>query len=461
MASNPTSMTLDEVDPGWAWAPYVPGAEQPWSRSLAAHLYRRAGFAASSAQLDEAVRCGPSEAVRLLLPGGAESETFRQEIDTLVQTILATGDSRHLAAVWVYRLLNTPEQLLEKTTLFWHGHFATSAEKVQDAELMLDQNKLFRRHALGDFAQLVHEMARDPAMLIYLDSATNRKAHPNENFARELLELFCLGEGNYTETDVQELARCFTGWEVQRGSYRFNRYQHDTGEKSILGQTGSFGGDEGVRVVLDQEAMPRYIVGKLIRYFVFDEPEPPPRLVEPLVIAFREGGLQIRPVVERILNSRLFFSMHAIGRKVRSPIELAIGLLRVVEGTANAVLLAAELTQLGHGLFYPPSVKGWDGGRAWINSSTLLGRANLVRKLLEDENTRFSDGSLGTFLVSHGIQQPEELVDWLQTLLIAIPLSGAVRQRLLQVYEDTTGDTSAKAAALIHAASTLPECQIA
>jgi uncharacterized protein (DUF1800 family) len=397
----------------------------------------------------------------LLLSGGAESESFRQEVHTLTQTILATGSPQQLAAVWVYRLLNTPEQLLEKTTLFWHGHFATSAEKVQDAKLMLDQNELLRRHALGEFAPLVQEIARDPAMLIYLDSATNRKAHPNENFARELMELFCLGEGNYTERDIRELARCFTGWEVQRGSYRFNRYQHDTGEKTILGQTGTFSGEEGVEIVLAQDAMPRFIVGKLIRYFMFDEPDPPAQLVEPLATAFRDGGFQIRPIVERTLNSQLFYSGHAIGRKVRSPVELAIGLLRGLEGSANSVQLAAELTQLGHGLFYPPSVKGWDGGRAWINSSTLLGRANLVRELLENENTRFGEDTLGTYVKSQHLEQPETFLDRLQTLFVAVPLTGSVRQRLLQVFRDTSGDATARAGALLHALCTLPEFQLA
>ena len=207
----------EAIDPGWAWSPYRPDSERPWNRRLAAHLCRRAGFGASWNELEEVVKQDSADVVAELTKVDSSEAAFQKESDDFATAILAGGDPKQLSAWWVYVMLRTPQPLLEQTTLFWHGHFATSAEKVQDADLMYNQNQLLRQYALGNFAQLVHEISRDPAMLIYLDSDTNRKAHPNENYAREVMELFCLGEGNYTEKDIQELARCFTGWEIRRG----------------------------------------------------------------------------------------------------------------------------------------------------------------------------------------------------------------------------------------------------
>ena len=206
-------------------------------------------------------------------------------------------------------------------------------------------------------------------MLIYLDSVSNRKAHPNENYAREIMELFCLGEGNYTENDIRELARCFTGWEIKRKRFRFNRYQHDGGVKSVLGTTGKLGGEEGVRIVAEQDAAPRFLASKLIRYFLMDEPEAPERLVAPIARTLRDHDLNLAAAVRQILGSNLMFSRYSVARKVRSPVEFGVGLLNALEGSTDAYQLAESFEQLGQGLYYPPSVKGWDGGRTWINSS--------------------------------------------------------------------------------------------
>lgn len=453
--------SFDEIDPDWAWRAYEPSNQQPWDRVRAAHLYRRAGFAATSEELDVAVRLGPSACVDKLLQPSGNAVAFEHEADALAETILAGGDPQQLAAAWTYRLLHTPDPLLEKVTLFWHGHFATGAEKVADADLMWAQNKLLRQLAVGDFGQLVQAISRDPAMLIYLDSVTNRKAHPNENYARELMELFCLGEGNYTERDVQELARCFTGWEIKNRRFRKNRYQHDNGTKNVLGQQGNFDGEDAVRVVLQQPAMPRFIVAKLIRFFVCDEPRAPRPLVDELANEFRGNGLQIGPVIARILRSNLFYSEYSLARKIRSPIEMAIGLLRSLQGSTNVVDLAQQLTQVGQGLFYPPNVKGWDGGRSWINSSTLLGRANLVRRLLEHEKTRFAGGSLQQLVASRGLQDPRDIVAWLGELLVAVPLSKDVVARLVALVADSQQAEEARIKQMLHAMCTLPEFQLA
>jgi uncharacterized protein (DUF1800 family) len=449
---------MQPIDPQWAWSKFEPTEAQPWNRRAAAHLYRRAGFGANAAKLDKAITLAPADAVRKLIAGDENSTDFETQADVLARTVIAGGDPKKLAAAWVYRLLYTPAQLLEKATLFWHGHFATSAEKVQDAEMMWAQNQLLRDNALGEFEPLVQAISRDPAMLVYLDSATNRKGHPNENYARELMELFCLGEGNYTEKDVQQLARCFTGWEIKNKKFRKNSYQHDNGAKQLFGKSGDFDGEDAVRLVLEQDAMPYFIVGKLVRYFVFDEPQPTRDLLKPLADQFRADGLKTGPIIARILSSNLFFSEHALARKVRSPIELTIGFLRALEGTTNTVRLAENLTKLGHGLFYPPNVKGWDGGRAWINSSTLLGRANLIRDILNHESTKFAAGSIESYVGSQQLDSPQSIVGWFSDLLLAVPPGPAIETQLVNLLGSSPKESQLRE--VLHTISTLPEFQL-
>lgn len=457
---------ISAIDADWAWAPFEPSSEQPWNRQRVAHLCRRAGFGATSEELDKLVKRKPSEVARTFVDNATAASQLDPEADALALAMLATGNSRNLAAWWLHRMLNSywfganatdRSPLLEKLTLFWHGHFATGAEKVDDAKMMFTQNRLLRRHSLGDFGAMTQEISRDPAMLIYLDSTTNRKAHPNENYAREIMELFCLGEGNYTERDIQELARCFTGWEVRRKKFRFNRYQHDTGTKTILGKTGEFSGKEGIEIVLKQKALQRFIARKLIRFFVFDEPTAPEHLVEPLAKLLRQSELRIAPVVERILASNIFYSPFAVGRKVRSPVELGIGLLRCLHGSSNLDQLAQLLDDIGQAVFYPPNVKGWDGGRNWINTSTLLGRSNLVGKILLNDATRFEGQSLDSLARKNGVSSPDKLIEWLDELLLAIPLDDTAKSELLAFAEQTTGNPSRRIAELIHTLSTVPQ----
>ncbi|MCP4172043.1 MAG: DUF1800 domain-containing protein [Fuerstiella sp.] len=446
-------------DPEWAWSEYQPTADAPWNLRAAAHLYRRAGFGANRAELTAAVEAGAIAAADNLLSAVTEPEDYQNEVADLAHASMATGNVQQLSAWWAHRMLSTPAQLLEKVTLLWHGHFATSAQKVEDAELMFDQNNLLRKYALGDVAQLLQEISRDPAMLIYLDSVTNRKAHPNENYAREIMELFCLGEGNYTENDIRELARCFTGWEVKKKKFRFNRYQHDTQSKSVLGRTGKFGGEEGVKIVVEQDAAPQFIAMKLLKFLVMDEPSPSKELLAPLARELRENQMQIAPTVRRILTSNVFYSSHAKGRKVRSPVELAIGFLRSLQGTANSYELAQKLQTLGQGLLYPPSVKGWDGGRTWINSSTLLGRSNLIRSLLDHEKTRFGKTSLAEHLASEGAESADEIIDLFQTSLFAVDIPAAARDRIRTLFGN--GDNrDEKLKDAVHALCTLPEFQL-
>lgn len=456
-------MTLDQVDPRWAWAPYEPTPQRPWSRKLAAHLHRRAGFAASTAELDAAVKRGPKQSVEQLCNPSGSNKEFESTSAMLAQRTVAADDVTQLAAWWLYRMLNTADPLLEKLTLFWHGHFATSAAKVQKSSLIHDQNQLLRQNARGPFEQTVRAISRDPAMLIYLDSATNRRIHPNENFARELMELFTLGVGNYTEQDIKEVARAFTGYEVLGDAFHFDKSQHDTATKTFLGSSGNFDGDDAVRIILRQPAASTFIARKLVRFFVCDEPAVPDVLLEPIARELRESEFQIGRVVERILGSNIFFSEHAIGRKVRSPVELAIGLLRALGATTNLVELAQGVANLGQALFQPPNVKGWDGGRAWINSSTVLGRINLVGRVLSASETQFAPSG-GEDLVavakSAGARTPDKLVDWLLELLVAVPISQEARGALLDLAQDDGRDRNQVIRDVIHSMAALPEFQL-
>lgn len=452
-------MSGRQTDLQWAWSQFESTKASPWNLRAAAHLFRRAGFGASGEELNTAVADGLTKSVDMLMDNGFnEPDGFLRESDTLANASIAGGDTRNLSAWWAWRMLRTPAQLLEKTTLFWHGHFATSAAKVEDVELMYGQNQLLRQFALGDFPKMLLEISRDPAMLIYLDSVYNRKSHPNENYAREIMELFCLGEGNYSETDIRELARCFTGWEIKRKKFRFNRYQHDTGEKSVLGTSGKFGGEDGVRIVAGHDAAPHFIAAKLVRYFVMDEPAPSKELIQPLADLLRRNDMQTGPVIRRILTSNLFFSAQSVGRKIKSPVELAIGFLRCLQGSTSAYKVAEATEELGQGLFFPPSVKGWDGGRTWINSATLLGRSNLIRRLLEDDRTRFNRKPLPEYIDDQGIRSASELLDFFDECLFAVPIPKAARERIEPLVKNPRSQEQLITA--VHTLCTLPEFQL-
>jgi uncharacterized protein (DUF1800 family) len=457
------SKPLDQLDPQQAWAPYEPSPARPWTRGLAAHLFRRAGFGATAAELDQSVKDGPAACLDRLCNPPAPGGEFESTSSMLSERTVANGDATRLAAWWLYRMLNTPDPLLEKLILFWHGHFAASAAKVEKPRLMLDQNQILRQNARGKFEQAVRAISRDPAMLIYLDSATNRRIHPNENFARELMELFTLGVGNYSEKDIKEVARAFTGYEVLGETFHFDAGQHDSGVKSFLGRSGNFDGDQALQIVLEQPSASRFIARKLIRFFVFDEPAAPDALVEPIARELREKGFQVGDAVRRILASNLFFSEHAIGRKIRSPVELCLGLLRSLGGTTNLVRLAQGTADLGQALFQPPNVKGWDGGRAWINSSTVLGRVNLVGQILSASETQF--GAAGEDLkwvaASAGAATPRRLVDFLLELLVAVPIPSSDQDSLTELAGDAARDRNVVIRDVIRAMAALPEFQLA
>ena len=453
-------MTVNSDQPPYtadeAWLPYRPDVDGPWTAAETAHLYRRGGFGAPLAVLQQAAEKSPAQASRDLLTA-TEPESFRQLSAQLARAAVASGDPRSLAAWWMRRMISSPAQATERLVLFWHGHFATSAEKVSDVDLMLQQNELIRTHAMTQFEPFVQAMAQDPAMLLWLDAATSRKAHPNENFARELMELFCLGEGRYTEADIREAARCFTGWEVRRRQFRFNRFQHDTGDKTVLGESGSFGGQDIVRIVLKQSAAAEFLICKLVRYYLRDEIPEVAVLCQPLIRQYRENGMQLQPILQTLFSSRLFYSRWCQGFRVRSPVDLAVSLLRTFEGSANTVLLSERTQEAGQGLFFPPGVQGWDEGRAWINTSTLLGRSNLISGLLADSATRFAGKMPAEYCREVLATDPQQAIEQLQTALFARSLPKATLDSATRLFSKRSDQSLLEALQLL---CSIPEFQL-
>lgn len=461
------STSSEFSEPPLAWQPWQPTQKHPWNRRAAAHLHRRAGFGASSSLLNDSVTSGPQACVDRMLDScrseNPETRAFDSEMDTMADGLVASQPEA-LEPWWLYRMLFTPAPLRERMTLFWHGHFATSAAVVQNTSMMLRQNQTLRHHALGRFEPIVQAISRDPAMLTYLNSTTNEKLHPNENYAREVMELFCLGVGNYTERDIQETARCFTGWEIRRGKFRFNKHQHDFGGKSILGQTGAFDGDDAVRIILQQDAAPRFIARKLVNHFCSDQPISD-ELIEPLADQLRQNDFTIEPVVRRILTSRYFYSQASIGQKIRSPIDLVMGILRCLEGATGTIHLARQLRPLGQRIFFPPNVKGWDGGRQWINATTLIGRVNLATEILRDEDVRFGGGDLATYVErlssSSELHTSSQMVESLTDLLVAVPLHVRAQRELIEVAKRRRQDSARAAIGVLNMITALPEFQLA
>ena len=458
--------TLAQVEAAWAWAPFEPGTDGAWDLPAAAHLYRRAGLGATWEELQQAIAGTPAAAVQRLLHGGEGSDTFEQQMAAAAHPLLGGSEIESLAAWWLYAMLHTPHPLHERMTLFWHGHFATSYAKVGSLPLMYRQHQVLRRHALGRFGDMLVPIARDPAMLLWLDSATNRRSHPNENFAREVMELFCLGLGNYSEGDIREAARAFTGWELRQQRFTVNRYQHDDGLKTILGRTGNLGGDDVLTILLEQPATSRFLTAKLFRHFITEAQSPPARLIEPLAEEYRRRDYDTAWLLETMLGSKLFFSPLARRQKIKGPVELAVGLLRSLEGTTNAYRLARDVADLGQALFQPPTVKGWDGGRQWLHSASVVGRLNLVWALVSGTDREYATKcDVAALLPRQGIDTTPAAIERLALLLLGEAPSPAVQVQLAAAAgEAVQGRADAERhryARVVQALAALPEFQLA
>jgi len=408
-----------------------PISKADWSYGLAAHLLERAGFGGTPeeiqalaempvadavshivdyegidtsalADFDESGLWDPgmdpfppsrAEAVRIarsngqalgveVLPPGS-SRRLQPVVDKFFYGLRANAlETRRVALWWADRMVATPRPLEEKMTLFWHGHFATSETKVRDYRKLLLQNQTLREHATGNFRDLLLAVMRDPAMLVYLDNGQNVKDHPNENFGRELLELFTMGVGNYTERDIREASRAFTGWTNDVLEFRVDREKHDDGIKEFLGQRGAFDGDDIVDIILAQPVTAEFISTKIYRFFVREVPSATTKTR--LARVFRKADYEVKPLLRAIYLSRDFYSSPSVATQIKSPVQLLVSTYRKL-GLAGAPTIPdfnAQTRRLGQALLYPPNVAGWSGGRTWITPATLLERGNAVREIL-------------------------------------------------------------------------------
>jgi len=370
-----------------SWVPYEPTADEPWDFRKVAHLHRRAGFGATRAELLRDVAAGPEASVARLFQPAVLPPEEAEAIDGLRQTARSSSNLDLLKVCWLNRILHGPDPLREKLTLFWHSHFATSNKKVESVTLMDQQNETLRTHALGGLATMLEAIIADPAMLVWLDGGTSKKEKPNENFAREFLELFTLGVGHYAERDIREAARAFTGWVKQdsRGGFRdtpafaHETAQVDEGPKTFLGRSGPWGSSDVVRITLERPEAATFLARKLYRWFVSESGTPGPELIEPLADEVKRHQFAIGPIVGVILRSKHFYSRAAFRQRIKSPVEFSAGLVRTLEvprPALNPLALAAACDAQGQELFAPPNVEGWAGGSVWINSGTLLERTN-------------------------------------------------------------------------------------
>jgi len=381
----------------------TPLQARQWDLQKAAHLLNRAGFGGTPDEIKAFCELGIDRAVQTAVDGPDDTTQFpkpawaqpKNMVEVHQEMMLMTPDDRKamqqdlqkqyrqndmdLINWWLNRMRYSANPYREKMTLFWHGHFATSVTKVRDSYLMWQQNELLRQHAFGNFGLMVKAISRDPAMLIWLDTRESKKDHPNENFGRELMELFTLGIGNYTENDVQQAAKAFTGYRIdpKDETFRYAPFQHDDGQKTFLGQTGPFSGDDAIDIILKQPSCAKFIAKKLWTFYAYEEPSP--ALVDLLGAYFRQGDYEIRPLMYRIFRSAEFYSPDAVRTQIKSPVQWVIQTDKVLEtGMARPQVTINALRQLGQVPFAPPNVKGWDGGRSWITTSTLLYRYNMA-----------------------------------------------------------------------------------
>lgn len=396
--------------------PYRPSPGDPFDEVKAAHLLQRAGFGGTPDEIARVVELGPERAVDELMDfpnapveeltqtGGpdlssiegypktfAEQRAMFQGLTEQERMRLRQEQMRNnreainrTAAWWVGRMVSGPYPLQEKLVLFWHGHFTTSAQEERRAALIWRQNELHRRMAAGNFREYVRQISRDPAMLEYLNNAQNRRQAPNENYARELMELFTLGRDQYTEADIKEAARAFTGWTHDGEDYVFRPRDHDPGPKTFMGQTGNFGGDDIIDIILQHRACAPYIASRLWNYFAYEPDESDTEMLASLggvLRGNRAGGggaaWELRPAIRTLLTSRAFYSPRAMGTQIKSPIQLVVGTCRMLGVPLPAFrVLQSQFNQMGQIPLAPPNVKGWPGGRMWINTSTLFARYN-------------------------------------------------------------------------------------
>jgi len=431
-----------------------------WNDETVAHLYRRAAFGATADELDRAFREGLEATVdRLVNYDSVPNALLEQRIAAKKFDLNPQSRQSYIDIVrlWMFRMIYSARPFEERMTFFWHDHFATSVRKVGESDLMAWQCDLFRRGALGNFEQLCVAVAKDPAMQFWLDNFTNMKEHPNENFARELLELFTLGHGHYTEQDIMAAARAFTGWTLDRSVYpvvfMFVDAMHDHGTKTFLGQTGNWNGDDIIRIACSQFAHGQWIASKLFAYFAYDNPDQ--AVIDRLARVYMDSRREIRPLVQAILTSEEMYSPQAMWCRVRSPIEHVAMTCRMLELPDEVPSARDHLKRQGQLPFEPPDVSGWTGGLTWITSAALLSRMNFANEAV----TTFDPATFGV------PSDPGQVVDAYLHQLGPLPVDAATRDMLIE-YIAPDGRLSSgnlllsRLRGLVHLILSLPEWQL-
>jgi len=395
-------------------------------------LVRRAGFDAGPSDLQRYEKLGWEGTLQELL----HPETVDEDLDALLGRLqgglLDLQNLEDVQTWWLYRMLHTPRPLQEKLTLFWHGHFAVANYKVNNALMMHRHIDLLRAHSLGRFDDLLAGVSRDPAMLIWLDGGVNRRNAPNENYGRELLELYTLGIGNYDEDDVLAAARAFTGWNLRNNEFFFDANQHDAGEKTFLGQTGAFDGGDVVTIVAHEPPTAQRICAKLFAFFAYPNPEPD--VLAPLVDVYNQSDHDIAGLVEAILRSHAFVSDRSQFEHIKSPIEYVVGSVRLLGAGVRERELVPVLRTLGQEILNPPNVAGWPGDRQWINPSTLLTRFNFAARLATargQPGDGASDIKPANLLGTSNLDDPNAMIDRILGIAGGLQLSPDARQALV------------------------------
>lgn len=483
-----------------------------FDEAAARHLLNRAAFGGTSRQIERLASMGLNDAVDYLLnyEGVPELAISESEFDRDIRKPPTTAEremaqlarrnndeamleqvqklrnerdgkdreqAREIQKWWLKRLIESGRPLEEKMTLFWHGHFATGYRTIEDSYHMFLQNQLFRSHATGNFADLVLRILRDCAMLKYLDNDESRRGRPNENLARELMELFVLGEGNaYTEEDIKAGARALTGYTFDDDSFRFNESGHDDDPKTILGQTGAWDGDDFARIILSRKECSEFICGKLYRFFVNDSPGMPSKQVGPVVKALaaelRKQQYELKPVLRMLFRSQHFYDTANRGSAIKSPVQLTVQTIRELGVPPRDLSTLNSATDLmGQSLFMPPSVKGWECGRSWINTSTLFVRQNLAVYLItgkrpdafdwDESLAEWPTAELEAAIAKRTGSDASKESDALLDLVLAVDASPA-RRAQFTAFTSTLGGTL-KGQRLVSAlclATALPEYQL-
>ena len=432
MQDTPAPAPTGPQPPANPFEPYAASEAEPWNARRVGHLLRRAAFSPSAERLKLCKEKGPGGSIEWLFAYDPKSDVGG--LNAFLAQASGIYDIRQSPALvaqwWFHRMIHTPAPLQERVALMWHDHFATSAAKVGVPQWMHDQIELFRTAGTGSFRDLLIAVCRQPAMLRWLDGHGSHKTKPNENYAREILELFALGVGHYTEQDIQELARCFSGWLITGGPQGvFDKARWDEGEKTVFGQKGAYNDEQAVDVILAHAQAPKYIAWRLLSTFV--HPQPAQEHIDHYAGRLVAHQWNVGNVLKEIFASRLFYSDWAYRSIIKSPVDLCVGSAIAIGGVPRAEFLRQMCAAMGQSLLYPPDVSGWKGGQTWINANTVMVRFRFGMELARQGFGEFANSPLYQDLEKQEIKTSPKVVNYFGELLLDADLPAEARGKFL------------------------------